>query len=289
MTTECGHASLRFRASRPVVPGERGDTLDAMIELRTAEEIELMRPAGRFVAEVLHTLKGEVRVGTNLLEINERAHDMIRERGAESCYLDYAPSFGTGPFGYVICTSVNAAVLHGRPYDYALKDGDLLTLDFAVNVDGWVADSAISFVVGQASQDDLALIASTQEALLAGIDAARVGNRIGDIGHAIHQVAKAHGYTVNSDFGGHGVGRTMHEDPGVPNRGRPGRGPKLEPGLVIAIEPWWNRTTNKLSYGDDGWTLIGADGSRGAHSEHTIAITEGDPIVLTDRAFLEAV
>lgn len=257
------------------------------IELRTPAEIDEMRAAGRFVAEVLHTLQREAEVGMSLLEIDERAHAMIRERGAESCYLDYAPSFGEGPFGYVICTSVNDAVLHGRPHDRFLADGDLLTLDFAVSVDGWVADSAVSFVVGTPREEDLRLIRATEEALAAGIDAARVGNRLGDVSHAIGEVAKSYGYPVNVEFGGHGVGRTMHQPPAIPNRGRAKRGMFLEPGLVLAIEPWFNRTTSQLAKAADGWTLLGADGSRGAHSEHTVAIAEDGPIILTDRGFLE--
>lgn len=254
-----------------------------MIELRTPEELEAMRPAGRFVAEVLQTLHQEVKVGTNLLEIDARAHELIRRRGATSCYLDYAPSFGSGPFGKVICTSVNDAVLHGLPHDYVLRDGDLLTLDFAVQVDGWVADSAITFNVGTEREADQRLIRATEEGLEAGIAAAQPGGRLGDISHAIGQTAKQAGYPVNVEFGGHGVGRTMHEAPSVPNRGRPGRGVPLRPGLVLAIEPWFLETTDRLVYDPDGWTLRGADGSRGAHSEHTVAITETGPVVLTAR------
>jgi len=254
-----------------------------VIELRTKEEVEQMRPAGRFVAEVLSTLKESTRVGTNLLEIDERAHDMIRRRGAESCYIDYHPSFGASPFGKVICTSVNDGVLHGLPHDYALLDGDLVTLDFAVSVDGWVADSAISFVVGSPREADLRLIDSTERALEAGIREAVVGQKVGDISHAIGQVAKADGYPVNVEFGGHGVGRTMHMEPSVPNRGRAKRGVPLRAGLVLAIEPWFLETTDKLVQDEDGWTLRSADGSRGAHSEHTVAITEDGPIVLTAR------
>lgn len=243
-----------------------------------------MRPAGRFVGEVLQTLRAEVKVGMNLLEIDERAHELIRNRGATSCYLDYHPSFGMSPFGYVICTSLNDGVLHGRPRDLALEDGDLLTLDFAVEVEGWVADSAISFNVGSEREADQRLIRSTEEALDAAIEAALVGNRIGDISHAIGQVAKRYGYPVNTEFGGHGVGRTMHEAPSVPNRGRPKRGVPLRDGLVLAIEPWFLETTNELVQDqEDGWTLRSADGSRGAHSEHTVAITDAGPIILTAR------
>jgi len=254
-----------------------------MIELRTAGEIEQMKAAGEFVASTLEALKGVAAPGVNLLELDAFAHDLIRKRGAQSCYLDYAPSFGSGPFGYVLCTSVNDAVLHGKPHSYRLQDGDLLSLDFAANVDGWVADSALSMVVGPARAEDLELIDLTERALAAGIAAAVVGNKIGDISHAIGNVALEAGLSVNLEYGGHGVGREMHGDPHVPNAGRPGRGYPLKPGLVIAIEPWFMLGTDKLRVDADGWTLRSADGSRTAHSEHTVAITDDGPITLTQR------
>lgn len=254
-----------------------------MIELRTPAEIEQMRPAGRFVADVLQQTAAAAKVGVNLLELDRIAHDLIRKAGAESCYIDYHPSFGASPFGKVICTSVNDAVLHGLPHDYRLEDGDLLTLDFAASVDGWVADSAISVVVGQPRDADLHLIDTTRRALAAGIAAAQPGGRVGDISAAIGAVARAEGYTVNLEFGGHGVGRTMHGDPHIANDGRPGRGYPLRPGLVIAIEPWFLESTDEIYTDRDGWTLRSADGSRGAHSEHTVAITESGPLVLTSR------
>jgi methionyl aminopeptidase len=254
-----------------------------VIELRTPAEIEQMKPAGRFVAEVLTRLEKVADVGVNLLELDALAHEMIRERGAESCYIDYHPSFGAMPFGKVLCTSVNDAVLHGLPFDYVLRDGDLLSVDFAASVDGWVADSALSVVVGTPAQRDLDLIDTASRALDAGIAAARAGARVGDISAAIAAVAHADGLSVNTDFGGHGVGRTMHGDPHIPNNGRPGRGYPLKPGLVIAIEPWFLQSTDKLFTDADGWTLRSADGSRGAHMEHTIAVTEEGPLVLTQR------
>jgi methionyl aminopeptidase len=220
----------------------------------------------------------------NLLDLDALAADLIRERGAVSCYVDYHPSFGAMPFGKVLCTSVNDAVLHGLPHDYVLRDGDLLSVDFAASVDGWVSDSALSVVVGEQDPADLRLIDTTTRALEAGIAAARAGSRIGDISAAIAAVARADGYSINTDFGGHGVGRTMHGDPHVPNDGRAGRGYPLKPGLVIAIEPWFLQTTDKLWTDPDGWTLRSGDGSRGAHMEHTVAITaDGPPLVLTDR------
>jgi methionyl aminopeptidase len=255
-----------------------------VIELRSPSEIDQMRPAGRFVAEVLTALVEAADVGVNLLELDALAHRMIRERGAESCYIDYHPSFGAMPFGKVLCTSVNDAVLHGLPFDYTLADGDLLSVDFAASVDGWVSDSAVSVVVGDADPRDLALIDTTERALAAAIVAAQPGNRIGDISAAIAAVARAEGLTINTDFGGHGVGRTMHGDPHVANDGRAGRGYPLRPGLVIAIEPWFLQTSDQLWTDQDGWTLRSGDGSRGAHSEHTIAITDDGPLVLTARS-----
>lgn len=254
-----------------------------MIELFNEREVEQMRPAGRFVAEVLTALRAKAAVGVNLLELDALVAEMIAERGATSCYVDYHPSFGAMPFGKVLCTSVNDAVLHGLPFDYVLRDGDLLSVDFACEVDGWVADSATSVVVGTPRTEDLKLIQVTEDALAAGIDAAVVGNKLGDIGFAIGEVARAAGLGINLQFGGHGVGRTMHGDPHVPNDGRPGRGLALKPGLVIAIEPWFMHTTDAIFTDPDGWTLRSADGSRGAHSEHTIAITADGPLVLTAR------
>lgn len=254
-----------------------------MIELRTPTQIEQMRPAGTFVGEVLTRLAEVADVGVNLLELDAVAHEMIRGRGAESCYIDYHPSFGASPFGKVLCTSVNDAVLHGLPHDYVLADGDLLSVDFACSVDGWVADSALSVVVGTPRQEDLDLIATTTRALEAGIAAATVGNKVGDISAAIAGVAREAGLSINTQFGGHGVGRTMHGDPHIPNDGRAGRGFKLQAGLVIAIEPWFLHTTDEIYTDPDGWTLRSADGSRGAHMEHTVAITPDGPQVLTAR------
>jgi methionyl aminopeptidase len=255
-----------------------------MIELRTPDEIERMRPAGAFVARVLEATRAAARPGVDLLDLDALAHRMIREAGAESCYVDYHPSFGASPFGKVICTSVNDAALHGLPHRYRLRDGDLLSLDFAAAVDGWVADSAVSFVVGeQASPEDLRLIETCEVALDAGIAALRPGATLGDVSAAIGQVARGAGYGVNLQFGGHGVGRTMHGDPHVPNDGRAGRGWPVRPGFVVAIEPWLMRGTDEIVTDADGWTLRSVDGSRAAHVEHTVAVTEDGPLVLTAR------
>jgi methionyl aminopeptidase len=254
-----------------------------MIEIRTPAEIDEMRPAGRFVADTLTELMAAAKVGVNLLALDALAATLIRRAGATSCYVDYHPSFGAMPFGRVLCTSVNDAALHGLPHDYALHDGDVLSLDFAASVGGWVADSAVTVIVGTPRPEDLALIATTERGLAAGIAAAQVGARIGDISAAIGGVCHAAGYSVNVDFGGHGVGRTMHGDPHIPNDGRPGRGLPLRAGLVFAIEPWIMQTTDRIFTDPDGWTLRSLDGSRSAHSEHTIAVTDDGPLVLTAR------
>ncbi|MFG1603422.1 type I methionyl aminopeptidase [Actinoplanes sp. NPDC049265] len=255
-----------------------------MIELKSAEEIGRMAVTGQFVGELLTELSEVAAAGVNLMDLEHHARRRVEERGADSCYWDYAPSFGRGPFRNVLCLSVNDAVLHGLPHDYVLRDGDLVSIDMALAIDGWAADSAYSFVVGTPDPEDLELIEATEVALEAGIGAARAGGRIGDISAAIGGVARSYGYGVNGEFGGHGIGRTMHEAPHVANDGRAGRGMKLEAGLTLAIEPWLCRTTDKIRYDADGWTIRSADGSRTAHSEHTIAVTAEGPRVLTRRA-----
>jgi methionyl aminopeptidase len=253
-----------------------------MIEILDPADLPRARAVGALVAEILQTLKGKSAVGTNLLDIDRWAQTMIVDAGALSCYVDYAPSFGRGPFGHYICTSVNDAVLHGLPHDYALADGDLLSLDLAVSLDGVVADSAVSFVIGDSRPpQSVKLIDATERALVAGIAAAGPGVRTGDVSHAIGSVLAASGYTVNTQFGGHGVGSTMHQDPHIANTGRPGRGYTLRPGLLLALEPWVMADTDELVTDADGWTLRSATGCRTAHSEHTIAITDDGAEILT--------
>ena len=253
-----------------------------MIEILSSTRLPRARQAGALVADILQTLRSRCEVGTNLLDIDQWARAMIGKAGAQSCYVDYAPSFGRGPFGHYICTSVHDAVLHGLPYDYALADGDLLSLDLAVSTGGVVADSAVSFIVGRTkSSSDVAMIDATERALSAGIAAAGPGARIGDISAAIGAVLSEAGYRINTEFGGHGIGSTMHQGPHVPNAGRPGRGYTLQPGLLLALEPWVMADTDRLVKDADGWTLRSATGCRTAHSEHTIAITADGARVLT--------
>ncbi len=253
-----------------------------MIEILNPTGLARARDSGALVANILHALRRRCTVGTNLLDIDRWASAMIVEAGAQSCYVDYAPSFGRGPFGHYICTSVNDAVLHGLPHDYALTDGDLLTLDLAVSMGGVAADSAISFLVGESQPpESVAMIDTTQRALTAGIAAAGPGARIGDISAAIGTVLHDAGYPINTEFGGHGIGSTMHQDPHVANIGRAGRGYRLRPGLLLALEPWVMADTADLITDADGWTLRSATGSRTAHSEHTIAVTDDGAEILT--------
>jgi len=253
-----------------------------MIEILSPDELARATRTGALVGGILQALRTRSTVGTNLLDIDRWAQRMILDAGAQSCYVDYEPSFGRGPFGHYICTSVNDAVLHGLPRDYTLADGDLVSLDLAVSLDGIAADSAISFVVGVSQPpESLAMIRATERALAAGIAAARPGARIGDISHAIGTVLSEAGYPINTEFGGHGIGSTMHQDPHVTNTGRPGRGYTLRPGLLLALEPWVMADTAELVTDADGWTLRSATGCRTAHSEHTIAITEDGARILT--------
>jgi methionyl aminopeptidase len=253
-----------------------------MIEILTPDQLRRARDTGALVGDILQTLRRRVTPGVNLLDIDRWTAALIREAGAESCYLDYAPPFGRGPFGHHICTGVNDAVLHGRPHDYRLADGDLLSLDLAVSLRGVAADAAVSFIVGEARDPESAhLIETTERALAAAIAVARPGARVGDLSHVIGGVLTEAGYPVNLEFGGHGIGTTMHQDPHVANLGRPGRGYRLRPGLMLALEPWVMADTDELVGDPDGWTLRSATGARTAHTEHTVAITEDGCEVLT--------
>ncbi|MFC6080843.1 type I methionyl aminopeptidase [Sphaerisporangium aureirubrum] len=253
-----------------------------MVEIKSDAALAAMREAGRVVANALQAVRGAAGVRVSLTELDEVARTVLYEAGAKSPFLGYRPDFAPTPFPAVICTSVNDAVVHGIPTGYRLRDGDLVSIDCGAELDGWTGDAAISFTVGTPSPADLELIKATQEALDAGIAAATVGNRIGDISHAIGTAAKAAGCGMPSNFGGHGIGRKMHEDPHVANHGRPGRGYPLRHGLTLAIEPMLmagGRDDYRVS--PDGWTLKTTDGSRAAHIEHTVAITEDGPRVLT--------
>ncbi|MFF7788615.1 type I methionyl aminopeptidase [Streptomyces sp. NPDC007991] len=255
-----------------------------MVELKTDVSIDAMYEAGQVVARTLTAAQKAADVGVSLLELDEVAHDVLRGAGATSPFLGYRPAFAPTPFPAVLCVSVNDAIVHGIPTRYRLRDGDLVSIDFGAELDGWVGDSALSFVVGTPRPADLRLIETAERALEAGIEAAVVGNRIGDIAHAIGTVCRAAGYGIPDGFGGHGIGRRMHEDPGVPNEGRPGRGMRLRHGMALAIEPMVIAGgIDTFHPAPDGWTLMTDDGSRAAHAEHTVAITDAGPRILTAR------
>jgi methionyl aminopeptidase len=253
-----------------------------VIELRTPGELDAMRAAGAVVADMLAAVRAAAAPGVRLTELDEVARGVLATAGATSPFLGYAPLPTTPPFPGVVCLSVNDVALHGIPTPQALRDGDLLSVDAGATLDGWVGDAATTFPVGAPRPADLRLVDTTQRALQTGIAAAVVGGRVGDISAAIGAVGRAGGCGINTDQGGHGVGRTMHEAPHVPNEGRAGRGVPLRAGLVIAIEPWFLAGgSDDYAIDDDGWTLRSADGSRAAHVEHTVAVTEDGPRILT--------
>ena len=253
-----------------------------MIELRTPEEIVGMREAGRIVAQALVAVQETAKVGSSLRELDQVARDVIFGAGATSPFLNYHPDWASSPFPGVICASVNDAVVHGIPTDQRLEDGDLVSIDCGAVLKGWAGDSAVSFVVGTPRQEDLDLIALTTAGLEAGIAAAQVGGRIGDISSAIGRVAKKAKLGNLEDHGGHGIGREMHAEPFVPNAGKAGKGPMLKAGLVLAIEPMFiHGGSGRYRHAADGWTLLTLNGKRAAHVEHTVAITDDGPQILT--------
>jgi len=253
-----------------------------MVQLKTESEIEAMAAAGAVVAEALQAVIGHAKPGRTTADLDKVAADVLARHGATSPFLNYHPDWAPSPFPAVLCTSVNDAIVHGVPNAEVLADGDLVSVDFGATLRGWCGDAARSFIVGTPRPQDAALIAATDAALAAGIAAVRSGNTLGDIGYAIEKVARGAGYGMLADHGGHGIGRTMHEDPHVPNEGRRGKGMKLRPGLVIAIEPMLIADgTDGYRHDSDGWTLRTATGARAAHSEHTVAITRDGARILT--------
>ena len=253
-----------------------------MVEIKTHGEIDAIRAAGKVVAEALAAVQAQAAAGTRLSHLDDVARDVLAGAGATSPFLGYHPGFAPVPFPAVLCVSVNNAALHGIPGRARLAVGDLVSIDFGAVLDGWVADAATSFTVGPPGRGDARLIDVVGEALRSGIAAAVPGGRVGDISAAIGAVGRAAGFGISTDFGGHGVGRSMHEPPSVPNEGAAGRGLPLRPGLVIAIEPWFMAGGRDNYLVDrDGWTIRTSDGSRAAHAEHTVAITDDGPVILT--------
>ena len=246
-----------------------------MIIGKSKKELEKMRAAGRLVGTVLQELRRMAVPGVSTLEIDRAAEKMIRDAGA-------LPTFkGYHGFPYSICASVNEQVVHGFPSDYQLKDGDIFSIDCGVTLEGFVGDTATTVPIGNVSNELLQLIKVTEESLERAIEQCWPGKRLGDIGWAVQEHAEAHGYSVVREYVGHGIGRKMHEDPQIPNYGKPGQGPKIKAGYVFAIEPMINMGTHHTKVLADGWTVVTLDGHPSAHSEHTIAITEEGPEVLT--------
>jgi methionyl aminopeptidase len=246
-----------------------------MIIGKSKRELAKMRAAGQLVALVREELKKMVEPGVTTIEIDRAAEKMIRDAGA-------LPTFkGYHGFPYSICASVNEQVVHGFPSDYELREGDIFSIDCGVTLNGFVGDTATTVPVGKVSEEWLKLVRVTEECLEHAIEECRPGKHLGDIGAAVQRHAEAYGYSVVRDYVGHGIGRRMHEDPQIPNYGKPGQGPKIKAGYVFAVEPMINLGTHHTKVLADGWTVVTLDGQPSAHSEHTIAITEEGPEVLT--------
>lgn len=254
-----------------------------MITIKKKEDIQIMREGGKRHAEILEHLKGMIRPGMNARALDEEAHRLILENGDTPAFLNYQPSGANRPFPASLCVSINDEIVHGIPNEVekVLKEGDIVSIDLGLIHKGLITDSAITVVVGNAKKEVVQLVEATQKALMAGIKAAKGGNRVGDIGVAIERIAIAHGYGVVEELAGHGVGYHVHEDPFIPNFGEAGKGEVLRPGMVIAIEPMFNLGSRHVKLDSDGYTYKTKDGKPSAHFEHTILITKGDAEILT--------
>lgn len=246
-----------------------------MMILKSAQEITYMREAGRITALALQELGKAVRPGITTRELDQFAEDFIKRAGATPAFLGYRG------FPASICTSVNSEVVHGIPSLRKLENGDIISIDLGAVYQGYFGDSAVTFPVGEISKEAERLLAVTKQALFQGIPQAIAGNRIGDISAAVQSYVETHGFHVVREFVGHGIGREMHEEPQVPNFGKPGLGPRLREGLVLAIEPMVNAGTHEIVVMPDHWTVMTRDGSLSAHFEHTVVITDGQPEILT--------
>ena len=246
-----------------------------MIILKSEREISYLRDAGRIVAETIDIVKQAAKPDVTTLELDQIAEKYIKSRGAIPAFKGYHGFPGN------ICASVNEEVVHGIPGLRKLKIGDTVSVDIGTVINGYYGDAAVTIPIGSIDAEVQRLLDVTEESLYKGIEQAVVNNRLSDISHAVQKVAETHGYGVVRDYVGHGIGRSMHEDPQVPNYGPPGRGPRLKPGMTLAIEPMINMGTHDVKTLDDGWTVITSDGKRSAHFEHTIAITDDGPEILT--------
>jgi methionyl aminopeptidase len=245
------------------------------ITLKSVEQVAIMRRAGRVVAEMLDACQAAARPGVTTAQLDKVAREVLAKRKAKSNFLGY--------HGYpaVICTSPNDVIVHGIPGNYRLQEGDLISIDCGAIIEGWHGDAARTIPVGEISEEARKLVRVTEESLWAGIEHVRSGARLSDIGHAVQTVAEGAGFSVVREYVGHGIGRAMHEGPQVLNYGEPGKGMKLKVGHVLAVEPMVNLGSAATELNDDGWTVVTADGSLSAHFEHSIAVTEDGPEVLT--------
>jgi methionyl aminopeptidase len=252
-----------------------------MITIKSPREIEIMRRSGKITSKTLEMLMRTVKAGMTTAEVDRLAEESIRSMGGIPTFVGYSG------YRHTICASVNDEVVHGIPGQRVLRDGDLLSIDIGTTFEGYVSDSAVTVPIGTVSEAARRLMAVTQECLMLGIAAMQAGNHVGDIGAAVQRHAESHGYGVVRDLVGHGIGKKMHEEPQVPNFGVAGQGPELRPGLVLAVEPMITEGTYEVETLDDGWTVVTADGKLAAHFEHTIAITDEGPRILTLRSIGE--
>ncbi|HEY8875252.1 MAG TPA: type I methionyl aminopeptidase [Desulfosporosinus sp.] len=246
-----------------------------MIELKNASQFDRMRTAGRIVGETLALMRKLAKPGITTLELDRRAEEYIRSQGAIPAFKGYSG------FPATLCTSVNEQVVHGIPGLRNLESGDIISIDCGAVIDGYFGDAAITLPIGEVSEDLQKLLRVTEEALMLGIEQAKFGNRLYDVSHAVQTHVEANGFSIVRDYVGHGIGRAMHEDPQIPNFGKSGRGPRLEVGMALAIEPMVNMGTYEVQTLKDHWTVVTKDSRPSAHFEHTVAITENGPEILT--------
>jgi len=258
-----------------------------MIHLKSEREIERMRASADLVGRTLAEVAKNIEPGATLEELDAIAEEYIRTHDAEPAFKGY--QVGDNVFPGTLCTSVNDVVVHGIPDDTPLRDGDLLSIDCGVKLDGYFGDSAFTFAVGTPSTEDAALCRATYDALYKAIDQAVAGNRVGDIGHAVQSHCESHGYGIVRDLVGHGIGKDLHEDPQIPNFGQAGRGRRLKPGLAVCIEPMVNRGTPDVTTDADGWTIRAADGNASAHYEHMVVVQDGEAEILSTFEYIEDV
>lgn len=256
-----------------------------MITTKTPEEIENLKISGKYLAQVLSYVAEHIRSGVSTDTLNDLAEEKIEELGGKAAFLGYKPDWADTKYPASLCVSVNDVVVHGIPNvePIILQEGDTVGIDAGFIYEGMYTDSALTVLVGEGDKETRALVQSTKEALYKAIKAARAGNTTGDIGHAVEEFVKERGYGLVKDLAGHGVGYAVHEEPNIPNFGNPGEGPELKPGMVIALEPMLNMGTGEVDFHEDGFTVTTADGEKSAHFEHTLVITDGDPIVVTRR------